>query len=88
MDEEMDIKIKATNRKSLIKALLTAKGIKITDIAKELGVAVTTVSLVISGRDTSKRIQTTIAKKLGVDVNELWPKVSVSKSKVSKSRRR
>lgn len=66
-------KLVSTSQKNFIKALLVARGIKISDIAKELNVAVPTVSLVISGRDKSKRIKAAIAEKLGFSPEELWP---------------
>ena len=66
-------KLVATSQKNLIKALLAARGIRISDIARELNVSVPTVSLVISGRDSSRRIKTAVAEKLGFSPEELWP---------------
>ncbi len=66
-------KLVPTSQKNFIKALLVARGIKISDIAKELNVSVPTVSLVISGRDNSRRIKAAVAEKLGFSPEELWP---------------
>ena len=66
-------KLVSTSQKNFIKALLVARGIKISDIARELNVSVPTVSLVISGRDNSRRIKAAVAEKLGFSPEELWP---------------
>lgn len=64
----------STNKKNYIKALLTAKGIRVKDIAAELGIAPPTVSQVISGVKTSRRIRELIAKKVDKTPEELWPR--------------
>lgn len=67
-------KLGFTNKKNFIKARLIERGIKLVDIARELGIAPPTVTQVISGIKTSRRIQKTIAQKIGMNVDELWPK--------------
>lgn len=58
------------NRK--VKAMLVERGIMQKDIAKELGVLLSTVSGVINGHHASKRIKKYIAKRLGVSFKKLW----------------
>lgn len=58
------------NRK--IKSLMALKGIKGVDIAARLGVSRVTVSIVITGKGKSKRIQQAIADILGVSYGKLW----------------
>ncbi|KAA0257187.1 helix-turn-helix transcriptional regulator [Deferribacter autotrophicus] len=65
-------KLPFIDKKNYIKALLVAKGIKLTDIAKELNVALPTVSQVISGKKTSFRIQKAISEALSVPYEDLW----------------
>jgi len=57
----------------LIKAHLRMKGITLTALANELGVAHCSVSLVIRGKDVSKRIRAGIAEAIGMPVDVLWP---------------
>jgi lambda repressor-like predicted transcriptional regulator len=56
-----------------IKSMLVLKGIKNTDIARLAGVAPVTVSVVLTGRRRSKKIETAIAKSLGFSREKLWP---------------
>ena len=62
-----------SGRKLSVKALLINDGIKLTDIAQRLKVSLPTVSKVISGKATSKRIQEAIAEALGAKKEDLWP---------------
>lgn len=66
------IQVVVKDRENLIKALLAARGIRISDIARELNVSLPTVSLVISGRDRSRRVEKAVAEKLGMKHEELW----------------
>ena len=58
------------NRK--VKALLVERGIKQKDLADELGVLIGTVSGVINGHHSSKRIKQYIAKRLGIAYERIW----------------
>ena len=58
------------NRK--VKSLMALKGIKGVDVAAQLGVSRVTVSIVITGKGKSKRIQQAIADILGVSYGKLW----------------
>ncbi len=58
------------NRK--VKSLMVLKGIKGTDSARQLGLSRVTVSVVITGKGKSRRIQQAIADTLGVSFDELW----------------
>mgnify|MGYP000896842406 CR=1 FL=1 len=59
-----------------IKAHLILKGIKHCELAKELGVHKTAITLVINGNGKSKRIQEAIAKAINKPFNEVWKKKS------------
>lgn len=56
-----------------IRALLLLKNITSADIARELGVSRTWMSLVVNGHKKSDRIRKNIANKLSMTVEELWP---------------
>lgn len=55
-------------------ALLHKNGTGVCRIAKELAVHPGTVSSVIAGNDTSRRIQRAVAKATKSTVAELWPR--------------
>ena len=55
-----------------IKMLLRLSGSSLSQIARELSVAPTTVTTVSQGYRRSKRIETAIATRLGLDPSELW----------------
>lgn len=57
----------------LIKAHLRIGGVTPAALADELGVSAMTVSQVIHGRGTSRRIAERIAKALGKKAEDLWP---------------
>ncbi len=57
-----------------IKHALRTKGIKLVDIAKQLDVSHVSVSLVISGRCTSRRIAAAIADAIGGDLEVVFPR--------------
>lgn len=59
------------NRK--VKSLMMLKGLRSKDIAKDLGVTETWVSLVLNGRRRSPRVRQAFADALGMNVEELWP---------------
>lgn len=59
------------NRK--VKSLMVLKGIKMVDIARQIGVSRVTVSIVITGKGKSRRIQQAIAVALGEKYERLWP---------------
>lgn len=56
-----------------IKNLLRQRGVTQSDVARTLNVSSQTVGRVISGKDKSRRIASTIAKFLNVPVDTLWP---------------
>ena len=56
-----------------VKSLMALKGIKGVDIARQLGVSRVTVSIVITGKGKSMRIQRAIAAALNKKYEELWP---------------
>jgi len=62
---------KKTTRK--IKALMILKGITGVQLAKDLGVSRTWLSLVINGHHRTRRTREAIAKALGKKVTDLWP---------------
>lgn len=66
------------NRK--VKSLMVLKGIKNVDIARKLGLSPVTVSIVLTGRRKSRRIQKAIAEALGVNYEKLWHKKHGSNS--------
>jgi lambda repressor-like predicted transcriptional regulator len=60
-------------RHARIKAALSLKGSSLSDIARILDVAPTTVSIVSRGFRRSRRIEAEIANQLGIKAPELWP---------------
>jgi len=59
-----------------IKALLIENGIKHKEIARMASVNRVTVSVVLSGKGTSRNIQKTIAKALKMPYKRLWGKAA------------
>ena len=55
------------------KVELLKKGVRVADIARELGCSQSHVSLVLSGRSISARVQLAIAEKIGRPVAEVFP---------------
>lgn len=55
-----------------IKAQLVLNGIKLKDIAESLGVSRPCVSIIISGRERSRRVEQAIADRLGLPYEALW----------------
>jgi Ner family transcriptional regulator len=60
-------------RHARIKAALELRGSSLSDIARRLEVAPTTISIVSRGFRRSRRIEAAIADKLGVSAAQLWP---------------
>ena len=58
-----------------IKAMLVERGIKQSDIAKELGIARSSVGGAISGyrQHKSRRVHEAVAKRVGKPIEKLWP---------------
>jgi transcriptional regulator with XRE-family HTH domain len=56
-----------------IKALLILNGVKQRELAKQLHVNESAISLIINGRQTSRRIQTAIAEAINKPYHEVWP---------------
>lgn len=54
------------------KAELVRRGIKMTDIARELGVTVQHVSSVVLGRDRSPRVEKAVASAIGKPVGRVF----------------
>lgn len=55
------------------KILMLRKGITQAEIARRLGVSGATVSLVVSGRMRSRRVEQAISEALGLPRELLWP---------------
>jgi lambda repressor-like predicted transcriptional regulator len=60
-------------RHARIKAALELHGSSLSDIARRLDVAPTTISIVSRGFRRSRRIEAAIADRLGVSAAQLWP---------------
>lgn len=56
-----------------IKEELTARGVQYKDLAAELGVSKTSISLVVHGKSVSDRVQKAIAAKLGLEPEQVFP---------------
>lgn len=56
-----------------IKAALHLRGSSYSDIARQIEVTTSAVSLVARGRSRSKRIEEAIAQQVGVEPHLLWP---------------
>lgn len=56
-----------------IKCRLRLKGSSLAQIARDLNVTPTTVTIVSQGFRRSRRIESAIALRLGVTVDQLWP---------------
>jgi lambda repressor-like predicted transcriptional regulator len=56
-----------------IRAALMLRGVKQKDIAKEVGVDASMISLVIKCERVSRRVRKAIAQALGREVVEIWP---------------
>ena len=59
--------------KKKIRALLLMKDITCAELAREVGVSRTWISLVVNGHEKSKRIRKIVAHRLGLKVEDLWP---------------
>jgi transcriptional regulator with XRE-family HTH domain len=59
-----------------IKALMVLKGIKQSDIAKQLGIKRSSVCGVVSGQHPSRRVQKAIARALKKSFKTLWGKAA------------
>ena len=55
-----------------IKSRLILRGIKIVDVARTAGVSPTTVSIVLSRKGKSKRIQKALARAIETSYKEVW----------------
>ena len=64
-------------RREEIKARLRSKGTSMSGIAKELGLAPSTVQSVVSGRSFSKTVAEAIARKLSLKTSDIWPERTV-----------
>lgn len=60
-------------RHEQVKMRLRLAGSSLADVARELGVASTTVTLVSQGTKRSRRIEAVIAAKLQTTPQHLWP---------------
>lgn len=56
-----------------IKAALSLRGKTLSDVARALGVAPTTISIVSRGFRRSRRIEAALATELGCTAAQLWP---------------
>ena len=59
-----------------VKSILVRRGIRQTELAKELEVLPSTVSGVLNGHHHSQRIQAYIAQKLKIKYEKLWGKAA------------
>jgi lambda repressor-like predicted transcriptional regulator len=57
-----------------IRAHLILNGVKVTEIAKQLGVNQSAVSLIITQRQNSQRIQEAVAKAINLPFEKVWGK--------------
>lgn len=64
-------------RREEIKARLRSKGTSMSGIAKELGLAPSTVQSVVSGRSFSRAVAEAIARKLSLKISDIWPERTV-----------
>jgi lambda repressor-like predicted transcriptional regulator len=69
----------ALSRREEIKARLRSKGLSMSDIARSLELAPSTIHSVVSGRSYSKRVAELIASKLELQVEEIWPEKTSKK---------
>jgi Ner family transcriptional regulator len=60
-------------RHAMIKAALALRGRSLSDIARDLDVAPTTISIVSRGFRRSRRIEAAIAGELGLTTEQVWP---------------
>lgn len=56
-----------------IKAAMRMNGVTAARLAEELQLAPTTISMVVNGRGTSKRVQTRISEIIGKPCEEVFP---------------
>ena len=56
-----------------IKAAIRMKGTTPARLAEEMGLASSTLSMVINGRGTSARVQKRIAEVTGLAISTMWP---------------
>ena len=56
-----------------VKAALAVKGATLAQVARELGVAASTVTIVSQGDRRSRRVETAIARAAGTEPASLWP---------------
>lgn len=59
-------------------AALMLQGVKQIDIARRFGVSKAMIHQVVYGRSKSRRIQMEIARIIGEDVDEIWPRQEVA----------
>jgi len=69
--------------RAAIKKELKANKVKLIDIAGDLGVTHVSVSLVIAGRSTSRRISQAVADAIGRPLAEVFPRYADKKSRTS-----
>ncbi len=62
-----------------IKAALILKGVSQTSIAKRIGVPVSLVCMVISGKEKTPRVRLAIAAELGKPASAIWPDAKLKK---------
>lgn len=56
-----------------VKGALHLRGVSLADIARQLGVTPTTVTVVSKGHRRSRRIENAIAQALGLSPRTVWP---------------
>ena len=57
----------------MVRARLRLAGTSFSDIARELNITPASVSLVSQGRRRSRKVERTIAAKLGTTPEQIWP---------------
>lgn len=61
------------DKHEIIKGMLQLKGTSISEVARSLGVAPTTVTVVSKGGRRSKRIEAALAEAIGSTPEVVWP---------------
>lgn len=59
-----------------IRSLMAKHQIKQADIAADLAVSPAAISSVIAGRFQSRRISEAVAKRIGLPVEKIWPRLA------------
>lgn len=61
------------------------KGVKVNDIARELKLAHSNISVVIHGRRPNQKVRQAIADAIGKSVSDIWPEQAEGRNKNTRS---